>query len=356
MSKGRISVIAGLSCLLAIPVTAAQAPYGLGIIAPSFVAAAQYRPTSDARDREAALGLTRAERRDIQRDLSILGYQAGQPDGDFGYSTRSALADWQRDNNHQPTGYLTRNMRQQILRQAARVRGDTEPRVTEAETAMWSRVKRQDTQAAYHQYLQAYPRGAYVDEARQNIKRLSNTPPREVQPDHLTAYAEARSLDTIAAYEDFLRAYPNSWRAPAARERLAELRRFGGDRIDPEDMKAWRKAQTAHSVQGYERYLARFPNGHYAKDARRILKDLRKSELPSLGELQREEDKWLNNNPGRIAQVQHGLRQLGWDPGPEKGVMTEQTRQAIRNYQRKAGRKVTGYVDAWLWQNARPMR
>ena len=43
---------------------------------------------------EAGLGLTREDRRGIQRALSAAGFRPGQPDGLFGRRTRVAIAEW----------------------------------------------------------------------------------------------------------------------------------------------------------------------------------------------------------------------------------------------------------------------
>ena len=55
---------------------------------------------------ERLLGLTHAERREVQRWLTSLGYNAGV-DGVFGRNTRLALAAWQRDGGLRASGYLT---------------------------------------------------------------------------------------------------------------------------------------------------------------------------------------------------------------------------------------------------------
>ena len=55
---------------------------------------------------ETGLGLTREDRRAIQRALSAAGLRPGQPDGLFGRRTRAAIAEWQKARGEKPTGYL----------------------------------------------------------------------------------------------------------------------------------------------------------------------------------------------------------------------------------------------------------
>ncbi|MDP2779748.1 peptidoglycan-binding protein [Devosia sp.] len=56
---------------------------------------------------ERLLGLTYAERREVQSRLTSLGYNTGGVDGVFGANTRRALASWQRDEAVRVSGYLT---------------------------------------------------------------------------------------------------------------------------------------------------------------------------------------------------------------------------------------------------------
>lgn len=56
---------------------------------------------------EAKLGITRAQRVAVQRELTRLGYPTGGTDGVWGRNTRSAIATWQRDRGEKATGYVT---------------------------------------------------------------------------------------------------------------------------------------------------------------------------------------------------------------------------------------------------------
>lgn len=62
---------------------------------------------SDDPIEERLLGLTYAERREVQRRLTSLGYNTKGVDGSFGANTRRALASWQRDEGLRISGYLT---------------------------------------------------------------------------------------------------------------------------------------------------------------------------------------------------------------------------------------------------------
>jgi peptidoglycan hydrolase-like protein with peptidoglycan-binding domain len=63
--------------------------------------------TLTAAQTEAALKLTRAQRTDIQKQLTALGYDAGVADGLWGSKTRTAIKTWQKANRREQTGYIT---------------------------------------------------------------------------------------------------------------------------------------------------------------------------------------------------------------------------------------------------------
>ncbi len=74
--------------------------------------------TGDAQLEENLLSLTRAEKREIQRQLTALGYRTGGTDGVFGRNTRTALASWQADEGAAVTGYITADQVRELRRQA----------------------------------------------------------------------------------------------------------------------------------------------------------------------------------------------------------------------------------------------
>lgn len=68
---------------------------------------------------EAEMGLTIVQRREIQQQLTRLGFDTRGADGVWGANTRAAIARWQGANREEVTGYLTRPQVTLIARQAA---------------------------------------------------------------------------------------------------------------------------------------------------------------------------------------------------------------------------------------------
>ena len=70
------------------------------------LASAVTPPAPSAAEAETALGLTRAQRRLVQRGLAALEFDVGVADGIFGPRTRAGLAQWQTAQGAPATGYL----------------------------------------------------------------------------------------------------------------------------------------------------------------------------------------------------------------------------------------------------------
>ncbi|RMD91846.1 MAG: peptidoglycan-binding protein [Alphaproteobacteria bacterium] len=140
-------------------------------------------PQKRAKRLEAELGLTRAQRRDIQRDLKVLGYYRQSIDGIFGKGTRRAIARWQAENDFEPTGYLTANQITLLDRQAE-----------EKDDAAWEAAQEEDTVAAYRDYLESFPNGRHADEARARIKELGPQLPPISEELRRRAIARERAL------------------------------------------------------------------------------------------------------------------------------------------------------------------
>ena len=84
------------------------------------------------------------------------------------------------------------------------------------------------------------------------------------------AYAAALDRDTIAAYQDFLAAYPSSRYAKNVRGILAARR----------EALTWRKTTAINTPNAYWTYLRRYPRGPHAADARHRLTRLAAAEAP----------------------------------------------------------------------------
>ena len=119
----------------------------------------------DAETVEKALGLTHAQRVRVQRGLGQLGHDVGVADGVFGRRTRGGIVSYQREKGLAETGYLTREQYEGLvaLGEEAQRRAEAERR---ADDGAFGRAKSGGTVESYSSYLEAYPSGRHVVEAR----------------------------------------------------------------------------------------------------------------------------------------------------------------------------------------------
>ncbi len=88
------------------------------------------------------------------------------------------------------------------------------------------------------------------------------------------AWRKATALNTVAAYDDYLDAFPNGHHAEEAETRMEEL--------EQQDEEAWKQAASSKSVVGYRRYIRHSPRGKYVREARQRIRELKALADPEL--------------------------------------------------------------------------
>lgn len=258
-------------------------------------------PEDLARIDEEALQLTRQQRRDIQQQLTLLGFDTRGVDGIFGARTRSAVRDWQGSVGVPVTGYLTANQISRIdgmaAQRAEELRAEAEARRREEERrdrAFWRETGAEGTEAGLRAYLARYPDGVFSDRAEARLNEIE----RE-------------------------------------QRRLAEI----------EERNAWDAAVSQGTLQAYRAYLRDFPDGRFAEEARARVASLSNPETPpEIVAAARDEEESLRLNTFRRQLIEGQLRALNLDPGAVDGNFDRDTRRALRRFQRAANLQVTGFV------------
>ncbi|PRY24259.1 putative peptidoglycan binding protein [Aliiruegeria haliotis] len=260
--------------------------------------AIQTEPNRVARQSEEALELSRSARREIQQQLTLLGYQPRGVDGIFGSGTRAAITRFQEKAGFPDTGYLdarqierlsllAERRQAELEADAARVALEREKRDREA----WATLGKGD-EADLRTYLERYPDGLFVAIAKQRLSVIE---------------AENR----------------------AAEEAL--------DRAD------WDRAAAAGTVSAYRAYLKAHPKGSFAGEARERLDALGTAESEAVVAARAAEAQLGLNAVTRML-VERQLDEMGHKPGAVDGTFDDQTRSAIRRFQRQHGMSVTGYM------------
>lgn len=258
-------------------------------------------PQQQSEAGEAALALNREARRDVQRDLSLLGFNPRGVDGVFGPGSRAAIRAHQRSIGLPETGFLTaeqlRILRRDASVRAAELEREAQERREQEETqdrAYWDSIGRGQDEAGLRAYLQRYPDGLFADLAQQRLDQIDDDRRQQAAAEERTLWDRVREQDTPEAYRQFMKTFPGSSFTDAARARLAQLEAEDGNKA--------------------------------AVDAARS------------------EEAQVAGSQVVRALVEQRLNQIGLVSGPVDGNFDEETRRAIRRFQQAADLPVTGYV------------
>lgn len=257
-------------------------------------------PNREARLTEESLALDRNTRREIQQHLTLLGYEPRGVDGVFGPGSRAAIGRFQAKNGFPETGFLNATQVERLGLQAERRKAEVaaeERRLAlereKKDREAWAAVAESGDEAGLRTYLESYPQGLY---------------------------------------------------APIARERLAAIEATTRAQAEALEKADWERAAAAGTEQALGAYLAAHPNGAHAAEARERIDAMANAGSEALRAAEAAEAA-LGLNPVTRTLVERRLEQLRLDPGPVDGSFNDQTRTAIRRYQRDRGLEVTGYMN-----------
>ncbi|WP_161594650.1 peptidoglycan-binding protein [Marimonas lutisalis] len=276
--------------------------YPFGRFAPQArarLAALEQDPLARVKQIEEELNLSRNTKRQVQRNLSLLGFDPRGIDGLFGRGSRAAIAAWQTAEGLDANGYLTAEQVQRLQRQAdvraaelereAQLRREAEER---ADREMWAQIRRNE--AGLRRYLRAYPDGVFAEEAERRLQAILDEKRGASEARERAAWDTARQADTADAYRAFLAQHPGGAFADAARARLAELEE---EQNKQAQIEAWKREET------------------------RVVP-----------------------NAGARMIVERMLAAQNLDVGKIDGAFDRQTRRALRQFQRARNLPVTGFV------------
>jgi peptidoglycan hydrolase-like protein with peptidoglycan-binding domain len=189
----------------------------------------------------------------------------------------------------------------------------------------------------------------------------------------LTALADARSAELAVAAEAARReeeaADAAFWRTTGAGGEAADLRAYLArypdgvyaaearatlDRLEAEalaaaaadDRAAWEAARAENRQRGYRGYLEAYPQGAFAGEAQARIDALREEpERARANEAAAAAEQTLGLSSGSRALIEGQLAAIGYDVGEPEGEFDGATRRALRAFQTRQGLEVTGYVN-----------
>ncbi len=260
----------------------------------------QNEPNRIARIEEDALKLTRPQRRVLQQQLTLLEYQPRGVDGIFGPSTRAAVTRFQVKNGFPGTGFLNK---QQIDR-----------------LGLQSERRQEELAAA---------------EKRERL---------ELEAKDRAAWAVLGGEEDEAGVRTYLERYPEGLFSPIARERLAAMEAERQELMAQQDRTDWDVAASAGTEAAFRAYLEAHPDGAFAAQAKDRIEALAGADSESQKAALAAEAT-LGLTPVTRMLVEQRLDQIRMAPGTVDGTFDDETRAAIRRFQRARGLEVTGFMN-----------
>lgn len=196
------------------------------------------QPELRAEAAEKALNLSRDTRREIQRALSLLDYDPKGIDGIFGRGSRAAIKKWQNVNGADATGFLTQpqieRLRAQADRRAQELEIEAEKRKLEMERkdrAYWDATGQNGDEAGLRAYLERYPDGVFAEIATQRLEPFEEARRAEAAEQDRAEWDAAEAAGTLEAYNNYVEGNPEGAFVEQARAQIKELE-FEADNAD----------------------------------------------------------------------------------------------------------------------------
>jgi outer membrane protein assembly factor BamD (BamD/ComL family) len=118
----------------------------------------------------------------------------------------------------------------------------------------WSQATTLNTIAAYQEYISKYPNGSHVVDAQSRIAALQDE----------AAWNKAQTASTGDSYQQYLASEPNGAHAQAARDEITSRERTA----------AWHSAESGGTAQAFQDFLSKYPSGPEADEAHHKLNTL----------------------------------------------------------------------------------
>lgn len=149
--------------------------------------------------------------------------------------------------------------------------------------ATWINAEQVNTIDEYKKYLGTYPEGRHAQEAKDKLKAMGEDTLSREDKILLLAKDEAlwmrtREKGTIKAYEEYLKQYPEGRHSEYAKKTVESLKDLEVEKKMLEkarDEVSWKVAVATNTLAAYEEYLKLYPNGIYAAQAKKKVDELK---------------------------------------------------------------------------------
>lgn len=112
--------------------------------------------------------------------------------------------------------------------------------------SVWQKAQQVNTVYAYQDFLRKYPKSEFTPEANRRIEKLT--------------WEASEKSNTVKSYQDFLRQYPQGEFTLEANRRIEKLN--------------WEAAQRNNTIQAYQDFIRKYPQNQYVAEANRRIEKL----------------------------------------------------------------------------------
>lgn len=153
------------------------------------------------------------------------------------------------------------------------------------EEKSWEKAATQGSISSYLEFRRHFPESPHSEEAAQRIVSLvknrsseSTSSPKAFsdKPEEDIALERATMHDSVMAYNQFLRNYPQTKYKEEVQSRISQLeeRLSSNFQLLEDEVELWDKAARLHTRYAYQEYLQQFPTGKFANLAKNRLQAL----------------------------------------------------------------------------------
>ena len=242
------------------------------------------------------------------------------------------------------------------------------------EMRVWRDAAQNGSKAALESYINRYPNGLFRGEADARLRALAPPKPIEqtLEESLQLSRADRRSIQQNLTSLGFNTRGVDGLFGPGTRSAIERWQRTEGflasgfldraqirvlnetaqakaeaDRIkrEREDLAFWQQTGSGTNQKGIQDYLAKYPQGLFAAQAKQALSRVQPSNSDPVPNAVVQREKALKMNTQTRRLVEQRLVGLGYKPGAVDGKFTRETRIAIKAFQSKSGLPSTGYMD-----------
>lgn len=161
----------------------------------------------------------------------------------------------------------------------------------------WQHAQQQNTVAAYQKFIKQYPDSEHVQDAKQQIAHIKQQ--REMQQARAD-WQQARQMNTKVAYQQFLQTHPDSQYADQARQQLQQMQL----------QQDWTYASSSGNLVALQQFASKYPNSPQAQQARQMIAKLQAQQQKAQQQAQQQQKQVATaqpssgQNPEQTAQAQ----------------------------------------------------